>query len=225
MNTFTREPLDSFDTALLARLQQQVATPVRRTGHRRVLGLAGVAAAGAATIVGVTSLGSSTAAYAVDRTSGGDITITIHQLSDARGLQQDLASYGIKADVNYQAMSVGGVPAGSLHFGSGAAGGGVGSGVQSSASSSASSGASSNETPPADACGDPSRPPLTAQMKSDDYVITIPSNSPLHQADSELKITTTGDLNRSVAGITVGYSVHGAQCGMGSVSASAVPAH
>lgn len=225
--------LDSFDAALVGELRQVVVdrrapqTSVRRRRRPAVV-VAGVAAATAA-VFGLTSLGGTSAAFAVDRTDSGAIQISIHRLDDAAGLEKALAGYGIDAKVDYQPMSS--TP--------GSSGNGVGapeisqadpsgSGTTQEGSSSAATGATGS-TPSTggaldSACGDPENPPLTADLQGDDYVITIPKGSALTKADSALRITTTGNIADSVAGLSVGYSINGVSCGMGSVTASAGPA-
>ncbi len=54
-----------------------------------------------------------------------------------------------------------------------------------------------------------SRPLRVHGDRRDDYVITIPKDSVLHDGDAALQITTTSDETESVAGIGVHYSVDG----------------
>lgn len=226
MSTGTQEPLDNFDIALLAQLRSEVTKEPARRVRRGALSLGGVAAASAAAIVGVTVFGSSApaAAYAVDRGTNGDITITIHRLSDAAGLEKQLASYGIKAHVSYQAARESQAPgdaAGGVDLspmGQGDVGGSV---ITGQASAGSASNGSLDRNAGGGACGDPSHPAFTANLGSNDYVITIPKASPLQHADSELSITTTGDVSKTLAGLSVDYTVDGQHCGMGSLSVGA----
>lgn len=226
MNTHTGGSLDSFDSALLARLQQEVGSrstaPSRRFTRRSALGFSGAAAAATAAAVGFMTLGSPSAAFAVDRAPGGAITIRIHELSDASGLQRDLATYGIKAVVNYQAGGAGAVGGRSIGARPERLAGAAGSMQSSTVGGSALIGTASVGTPQVgDVCGDPSHPALTASLSGGDYVVTIPSDSTLHRADSVLKITTTGDVGANLAGLSATYTVNGVTCGFGTVSAMA----
>lgn len=96
-------PLDTFDTALLARLREEVVQQPR-PGHvvtwRRVLVAAAASAATAASIVVLPGLGS-TPAYAVQEGNSGVITVDVLRLEDAEGLEAELAGHGISADVTY----------------------------------------------------------------------------------------------------------------------------
>lgn len=222
MNTTTRtEPssFDSFDTALVSELRQVVAeratAPVRRNRRRPALVAASIAAVTAG-VFGISSVGGA-AAYAVDRSADGDITISIHRLDDAAGLEKALASYGIDAKVDYRAGSTAttpglppGVPDGAQELQPGPDG---------SFSGSATTGGAPTGFRPEDSpCGDLTKLPMTTDLRKDDYVITIPKGSVLTKSDSELQITTNGDLNKSVAGLSVDYTVNGEHCGFGSVT-------
>lgn len=224
MNTHSEETLDTFDIALLAQLQQAVvsrsAAP-RRVARRRVVGLSAAVAATTATIVALTTVGSPSAAFAVDRSPGGAITIRIHQLSDASGLQRDLATFGITAEVNYQASSVTSEPAPLKAAPNPGSGQTPLLSTGSASSTTTLGGASLGGAPSTSACGDPSHPALTATLDGGDYVVTIPSDSVLRQSDSVLKITTSGDLQANVAGLMASYTVKGASCGFGTASAAA----
>ena len=103
--------LDTFEQSLLGELRQHVAarTPagpdLRRiwTGRLAVAGLAAAGTAAVAVAVGlVTSVVTPTAAYAVEAQPDGDVVVTIHDLSDASGLEHALSAYGIAADVSYR---------------------------------------------------------------------------------------------------------------------------
>ena len=229
MNTTHTDPasFDSFDAALVSELRQVVAeratAPVKRTRRRPALVAASIAAVTAG-VFGISSVGGA-AAYAVDRTADGDITISIHRLDDAAGLEKELASYGIDATVDYRADQGGagatptnpdlshGVPEGTQQLQPGTGG---------SFSGSATTGdAPDGFRPENSPCGDLTKLPMTTELRKDDYVITIPKDSVLTKADSELQITTNGDLGKSVAGLAVDFTVNGAHCGFGSVTSRA----
>ena len=85
------------------------AAPARRPRRLRrpLLGI-GVVAAGATAIAIVAASGSRTpSAYAVQPQANGAVTVTIHSLKDAAGLQRKLRAAGVPAYVDYAA---GGVP-------------------------------------------------------------------------------------------------------------------
>jgi len=231
MNTMHPTPdpeLDSFDRALIGELRlavaQRAATPLRRPRRRASLTVGGIAAATVAAF-GISAMLPGAAAYAVDRTATGDITITIHHLDDADGLEKALAGYGIEANVDYDASStnLGPAPSGvspqALPDGES-----VGLTSAGSASASASAGIEGSDAPDSSSpCGDFADLPKTA-MNGDDYVITIPADSPILNADSVLEITTSGDLADAFAGLQVDYTVNGVKCGFGSVQAGAMSA-
>ncbi len=101
--------LDSFETALLARLRARVegdapATPPRwspRWSRRRVV-LAGAAtvAAAAVMVVVVPGIGT-TPAYSVTQGNSGAITVEVRRLEDAPALEAELAELGLAADITY----------------------------------------------------------------------------------------------------------------------------
>lgn len=230
--------LDSFDRALLTELRHVAAegapAPARRTRKRWALSGAGIAAA-AVTALGVTTLGSS-AAYAVDETSDGDIVITIRELDDADGLEDALADHGIDAEVDYRAddgpgtVSIDpggpGVPIepGDLPDGAEAEDGTFEAEAEIEGESGTSVSpdlAVPGEPPANDPCGGLDRMPFTTELNSDDYVITIPADSVLMDSDAVLRITTSGDVADQVAGLDVAYSIGDVDCGFGSVEVSA----
>jgi hypothetical protein len=99
-----------FEDRLLAELRRVVAerpapeaVALPRPRRRRRLLLAGTATAAAAAAAVLFAIGSDrvTPAFAVDRQADGDVTVTINDLSDARGLQSKLRADGINAVVNY----------------------------------------------------------------------------------------------------------------------------
>jgi len=230
--TMTNPELDSFDRALLTELRQvaaeRAATPARRTRKRWALAGSGVAAA-AVTAFGLSTLGSP-AAYAVDEQGDGDIVITIHELSDAAGLEQALADHGIEADVDYQADSgphvIEGDPTDLPDLPEGADEGEGGTFEhRAEAEIDGQSGTSvepdlaiPGELPADDPCGGFDNMPFTSELTSDDYVITIPADSVLRESDAVLRITTSGDVADQVAGLEVAFSVGDVDCGFGSAS-------
>lgn len=95
--------LDSFETALLNQLRDEVATrqPRRARPGRRLAAL-GVAAAAAA-IAGVLIVpGLGTApAFSVQEGNAGEIRVEINAPEDAAGLERALEEHGIAADITY----------------------------------------------------------------------------------------------------------------------------
>jgi hypothetical protein len=231
--TMNNDEFDSFDRALLTELRQVAAeratAPVRRTRKRWALAGTGVAAA-AVTAFGLTTLGSPSA-YAVDETGGGDIVITIHELDDADGLEQALADHGIEAEVDYQADGTGtlGEPGLGLADPSDMPDGaelGQGSSVDTGSAEVQADGkgglhVDGGEPPTNDPCGGLDHMPFDAELRSDDYVITIPADSVLRDQDAVLQITTSGDVADQVAGLMVAFSVGDVDCGFGTASAAA----
>jgi hypothetical protein len=223
--------LDSFETALLAELKSVAATgapdPVRRRGLRVAIGGSVAASLAGIVALGLTVLQPS-AAFAVDQTSTGAVVIRIHELSDTQGLEQALADHGIKAVVNYDAGGATGAPVGpptgalppgaSLH--SSTESGTASASLAGPATDSAGGGAP-------DACGfgdGSNRMPFTSGVEGSDYVITIPAGSPLLQSGRTLDITSSGAVSSGFSGLSVSWTDHGATCGAGTASASAVPA-
>lgn len=103
--------LDTFEQSLLTELRQHVAartsdrTAARPTARRRwTVGLTGgglaTAAAAVAIILGIGVAGP-TAAYAIESQADGAVVVTVHDLSDASGLERALAAKGVHADVTY----------------------------------------------------------------------------------------------------------------------------
>jgi hypothetical protein len=101
---------EQFEDRLLAQLRQVVAErpapafPPARRGPRRsrlIAAGAGGAAALAAVAIVASSGDVTSNAYAVEPGSDGDVTVQIHDLSDAAGLQQSLREAGIPAVVSY----------------------------------------------------------------------------------------------------------------------------
>jgi len=96
--------LDSFETALLTRLREHVVEqPVARprfSRPRMLLGAAATLTAAAAMVVVVPGLGS-TPAYSVQEGNSGIITVQVHRLEDAEGLEAELAEHGVESDITY----------------------------------------------------------------------------------------------------------------------------
>jgi hypothetical protein len=104
----TRTTLDSFESALLVELRAEVAE--RATGgrppvRRRMVPLTAAAAVMTIAVVGVVTPRPD-AGYALDRQADGGIVVTIHELSDADGLERALAKEGVTAEVTYDATSL-----------------------------------------------------------------------------------------------------------------------
>ena len=235
------EPLGSFDRALLTELRHIAAegapAPARRTHRRVALAGTGVAAL-AATVVGVTTLGSTAAAYAVSEDGDGDIVITIRELEDAAGLEQALADHGIDADVDYDASSDDGItigspddPAGQLGEVPTSPGGGKGGHVvkghaHAQAEEGSGTGPSFSGPGPGmadDPCGGPDHMPFETDLSADAYTITIPADSVLLDQDAALRITTSGDIADQLAGLAVAFSVGDVDCGFGTMTGTADP--
>jgi hypothetical protein len=112
--------LDSFETALLAELRREVAehpaaapAPRRAPRRRLKLAVAGAVATAAATVaaVGLTGSGpTASPAFAVAGSSDGTVSLVIHRLDDADGLEAALAEHGIDATVEFVPASDGDVP-------------------------------------------------------------------------------------------------------------------
>ncbi|MDX6371818.1 MAG: hypothetical protein QOD98_806 [Nocardioidaceae bacterium] len=174
------DQLDTFETALLAELRREVAehpapAPAPRRQPRRRLRIvaAGAVATAAATVaaVGLTGGGpTASPAYAVEQDSDGDVTVIVHRLDDAAGLEQALADQGIDADVSYEPH-----------------GPGDGNGYTFKVphlDDSGSAGQDPTTSGPAsieDACGPPQdlQAAATLQQQGDDWVLRIPAGSPL----------------------------------------------
>lgn len=98
-----------FEDKLLVELRQVVAerpapAAIRSATPRRTrfaMAGAGVAAATAAVAIVATSSDVTPAAYAVEPHSDGSITVEIHSLKDAAGLQSKLRAAGLPAVVDY----------------------------------------------------------------------------------------------------------------------------
>lgn len=85
--------LDPFETALLARLRDEVATPSRGRTPRRAGAALGAAAAASLTAVVLWPQ----PAWAVDGRADGDVLVTIRSFEDVDGLRKALAAEGVEA--------------------------------------------------------------------------------------------------------------------------------
>jgi hypothetical protein len=232
------DQLDTFESALLTELRREVAerprsapVPARRPRRRR-LRLAAVGATGvAASVVAVFGLGSTggSPAFAVAENSAGDVTVTVHRLDDAAGLEKALRAKGIDADVSYDATSNGSSavlgsygpqadasapPPGAQAEGQAAAGSGSAQpggekGPTLSAPGSAPGGAD-------DPCGPIDPAPARLTHPGDDWVLSIPAGSPLQDRHVVLGTGPDGALSVEYAGTQPGTS-----CGLMSISGRA----
>lgn len=109
---------DRFEDRLMTQLRLVVADnsspaiPLSVTTPRRVrlswsLASAGTAVAAAAAAIVITAGSSTSPAYAVARQPNGMVTVQIHDLSDASGLQSALRADGVPAVVDYRQASAG----------------------------------------------------------------------------------------------------------------------
>jgi hypothetical protein len=222
------DQLDSFETALLAELRREVAEhpapasgPVRRP--RRRLRLAAVGVTGvAASVVAVLGLGGTggSPAYAVDRDASGDVTVTIHRLDDAAGLEQALRAQGIDADVSYDPNRNGD----SAQLGSSGPGAAVpapGSGPSEGGLTQRQEGGPVKsdpgpETDAEDPCGPIDPAPARLSHPGDDWVLSIPAGSPLQDRHVDIGTGPDGALSVLYAG-----SRPGSSCGVMSMEAPA----
>ena len=94
--------LDSFETALLHQLQDELARqrPQRARPTRRLAALGATAAAAIAGVLIVPGLGP-TPAYSVQEGNAGEIRVEINAPEDAAGLERALEEHGIAADITY----------------------------------------------------------------------------------------------------------------------------
>jgi hypothetical protein len=113
--------LDPFETALLTELRREVAehpataAPAPRRAPRRRLRVvaAGAVATAAATVVAVGLTGggpTASPAFAVAASPDGTVSLVIHRLDDADGLEAALADHGIDASVEFVPTTDGDVP-------------------------------------------------------------------------------------------------------------------
>ena len=112
--TSNHDRLGGFEERLLGELKTIVAqrsadrpargsAPARAFWRRsRLVSVTGALAIGAAVVVPLLGGGDSgSAAYAITSNDDGTVTVTIYEFSDADGLEQQLAEYGVPADVTY----------------------------------------------------------------------------------------------------------------------------
>jgi hypothetical protein len=221
MNNDTQ--LDSYETALLAELRREVserpapettAVPVRRPRRRRLI--AGGATVVAASVVAVFGLGAGggSPAYAVETNSAGDVTVTVHRLDDAAGLENALRAQGIDADVSYDADGIdatygidsGGQPS----TGDQAPGGDAGaSGNLDSQGGSGHTESGPNAGAPDEGPCDLGADPATLTRQGSDWVLSIPAGSPLQERHVLIGTDRTGALAVQYAG-----DQPGSTCGM-----------
>lgn len=104
----THPPLNRFEAELLTELRRHVAgraadqPRASRPIRRRLVAAAASAAAAVALTIGAFALRpDAAAAFSVQAQSDGDVVVTIHDMSDAGGLEQALAEYGVTAEVSY----------------------------------------------------------------------------------------------------------------------------
>jgi hypothetical protein len=224
--------LDTFETALLGELRREVtehpaaaapAARVPRPRGRLRLGAAGAAGI-AASVVAVFGLGGTggSPAYAVAENSAGDVTVTVHRLDDAAGLEKALRAKGIDADVSYDADSSdstamlgsvgpgGAVPPDGAQTHTDEQGSGSGSFTQRQGEKGPSlSGPGSSPGGADDPCGPLDPAPARLSHPGDDWVLSIPAGSPLQ--DRHVVIGTGADGSLSV---TFAGSVPGSYCGL-----------
>jgi hypothetical protein len=213
--------LDSFESALLLELRQHVAehpapepVPVRRP--RRRLRLAAVGATGiAASVVAVFGLGGTgpSPAYAVEQNSAGDVIVTVHRLDDAAGLEDALRDKGIDADVSYDAEgSMGQFSHTEPDGAGGQAPHGEGGLSTSGEGEEPGGGAGPSTSGPAaieEACGPVEPPPATLAQDGEDWVLTIPAGSPLHERHVDISTDASGAL-----AVQYAATVPGSYCGV-----------
>jgi hypothetical protein len=115
----------TFEERLLVELRQEVSArpaPARpRRGRLIAVGATALAAIAAAIAV---ALGGGSAAYAVEPGANGQVTVKIHDLTDAAGLQAKLREAGVPAVVNYGGDAPAGCGAGAPPPQAGAGGSG-----------------------------------------------------------------------------------------------------
>jgi hypothetical protein len=115
----------TFEERLLVELRHEVtARPEPTTPRRgRLIALGATALAAIAAAIAV-ALGGGSAAYAVEPGANGQVTVKIHDLTDAAGLQQKLRDAGVPAVVNYGGDAPAGCGAGAPPPQAGAGGSG-----------------------------------------------------------------------------------------------------
>lgn len=102
-NTTHTDDLDPFHRAALSELRTYVdSRPRPQRRRRRVIMPAAAAAAAALVAAAVFTATRPAPAYAVEQGQGGDVVVTIHRLTDAQGLQDQLRAAGLDALVTYR---------------------------------------------------------------------------------------------------------------------------
>jgi hypothetical protein len=162
----------------------------------------------AASVVAVFGLGGSggSPAYAVAEDGNGDVTVTIHRLDDAAGLEQALSAHGIDADVSYDPSQSGSAamlnsngPGGAFPPpGSAPSGGGLTQHHEESGGP-----VTSGPGPAAggdDPCGPIDPAPARLRHLGDDWVLSIPAGSPLQDRHVEIGTGPDGTLSVEYAG-------------------------
>ena len=102
-NRFEDRLLDDLRSVVAARPAPAVASRSRAPRPRLVLAGAGVAAVTATVAIDASGGDVTPSAYAVDARPDGAVTVSIHSLSDADGLQRSLRAAGVPAVVDYVA--------------------------------------------------------------------------------------------------------------------------
>jgi hypothetical protein len=218
----TPSSLDRFESALLTELRAHVATRPATAGpapeaprpaprRRWVAGLAAAAAAATAYVVVSPGGPAVSPAYAVAESANGEVVVTVHRLEDAAGLEAALREHGIDAEVSFD-------PEDHLENhvfqfpddapppapGEGAGGttlreqdGSDGPRLESSDEEGPVSSVEPSDENPGDPGGCGSDKEIsTLTRDGDDWVLTIPADSPLQ--DREVQITTSADGDLAV---------------------------
>jgi hypothetical protein len=148
------------------------------------------------------------------------VIVTVHRLDDAAGLEQALRAKGIDADVSFAAdgssgqYSVGdpdGAEDGQVPRGEG----GLSSSTEGEGPSESGGGQSGAEPATsgpgsiAEACGQVEPPPATLTHEGEDWVLTIPAGSPLHDRHVDIGTDAAGAL-----AVQYAANVPGAYCGV-----------
>ena len=189
--------MSTFEDRLLTELRQHVAanpapataTPARRPRRGRFV-LAGTGALAAVAAALVVMFGGGAAAYGVEKTSDGAVTVHIRSLADAAGLQRELRAAGVPAVVSYGAQQApcGDPPPASL---SGTMGGDIASSTSHAAGDTGPS-TSQAGAPPA---GDPPVQHLSTKISSSTGGVVFSIDSGTLRPGQHVYITTsTGTL-------------------------------
>jgi hypothetical protein len=203
----TPSTLDRFESALLGELRAHVATrpatsapapEAPRPRHRRrwAAGLAAAAAAATAYVVVSPGGPAVSPAYAIDETADGDVVVTIHRLEDAEGLERALREHGIDAEVSFDPDE------GITHEAPGFDGE-----APPPVTKDLEDGTVEHEQESAgpeldfeDPAGCGTGEPATLAPVGDDWVLTIPADSPLQDRKVEITTGPGGLLTAAYAG-------------------------